>query len=280
MAVKIVTDSVSDITPEMAKSLGITVIPLYVRFGDKVYKDRIEMSSEDFYKKLVSESTGPSTTQPTPKDFTDLYNKLARETDEILVIVLSKKMSGTYDSALAGKKEADKKLKITVIDSEQVIMGSGLLAIAASKAAKKGATLDELTRLTQQAMERVHPVMYLDTLKFLAKGGRIGKAKGLVGGLLSFKPILTIKDGEVSPLTRVRARSAGIEYLYNYVAGFSKVQELAVEYATTPEDADALIERLSAICPKDRIYKSTIGPVVGTYTGPGVISVTVLEGEK
>ena len=122
--------------------------------------------------------------------------------------------------------------------------------------------------------------MYFDTLKFLAKGGRIGKAQGLLGALLSFKPILTMKDGEVSPVTRVRSRNAGLEYLYNHAAAFTKVEKMAVEYATTPEDADQLIKRLSSIFPKVTIYKSTIGSVVGTYAGPGVVAVTVLEAEK
>src|ERR1035437_1750080 len=280
MAVKIVTDSVSDITPEMAKELGITVVPLYVRFGDKVYRDRIEMSTEQFYQRLVSETAGPSTTQPTPNDFATIYTKLGKESEDILVIVLSKKLSGTYESALAAKKMVDKKLRITVIDSEMAVMGLGLIVIAAAKAAKNGATLDELTRITQQSMKRVHPIMYFDTLKFLAKGGRIGKAQGLLGALLSFKPILTMKDGEVSPVTRVRSRNAGLEYLYNHAAAFTKVEEMAVEYATTPEDADQLIKRLSSIFPKVTIYKSTIGSVVGTYAGPGVVAVTVLEAEK
>src|SRR5512142_3436355 len=109
MAVKIVTDSVSDITPEMAKQLGVTVVPLYVRFGDKVYKDRLEMSTEEFYQRLVSDGASPSTTQPTPKDFADTYSRLAKETDDLLVIVLSKKLSGTYESALAAKKMVENK---------------------------------------------------------------------------------------------------------------------------------------------------------------------------
>jgi len=122
--------------------------------------------------------------------------------------------------------------------------------------------------------------MFFDTLKYLAKGGRIGKAQGLLGSLLSIKPILTIRDGEVSPLTRVRSRTVGMDYLYNFVAGFPHIEELAVEHATTPDEAEALVERLSSLFPKERIYKSTVSPVIGTYTGPHVLSVTVLEAEK
>ncbi|MFH1169771.1 MAG: DegV family protein, partial [Chloroflexota bacterium] len=127
------------------------------------------------------------------------------------------------------------------------------------------------------AMPRSHSIMFFDTLKYLAKGGRIGKAQGLLGSVLSVKPILTVKDGEVSPVTRVRSRAAGMDYLYNFVAGFSGIEGLAVEYATTPEDAAVLVERLGAIYPKEKIFRLTVSPVMGTYTGPHVLSVSVLE---
>jgi len=122
--------------------------------------------------------------------------------------------------------------------------------------------------------------MIFDTLKYLAKGGRIGKAQGLLGSLLSVRPILTTRDGEVSPLIKVRSRTAGMDYLCSFVAGCRNIQELAVEHATTPEDADKLVERLSPIYPKKRIYRSTVSPVLGTYMGPSVLSVSVLEGKE
>jgi DegV family protein with EDD domain len=123
-------------------------------------------------------------------------------------------------------------------------------------------------------------VDYFDTLKYLAKGGRIGKASGLVGSLLSVKPILTTREGEMAPLTRVRSLSAGLDYLYNFAAGFKKIEALAVEHATTSVEADKLVERLGAIHPKEKIYRSVISPVIGTYSGPGAIALTVLEAEK
>jgi len=280
MAVKIVTDTLSDITSDMAEGLGITVVPCYVRFGEKVYRDRVEMTTDEFYHRLVHEATLPTTTQPSPGDFLDVYNRLAKEANEILVIVLSSKLSGTYQSAIAAKGTVEKECRIEVIDSETVVMGLGLIVIAVAKAAQAGANLDELINLVHSAMPRSHAVMYFDTLKYLAKGGRIGRAQGLLGSLLSVKPLLTIKDGEVSPLKRVRSRAAGMDYLCDFATGFSKIEELAVEHATTPDDADKLIERLSSVFPKERIYRSTISPVVGTYAGPNVLSVTVLEAES
>ena len=277
MTVKIITDSLSDITSDLAQELGLTVVPVYVRFGEQVYRDRIEMTTEEFYHRLVHDATLPTTTQPPPSDFLDTYQKLAKETDEILVVTLSNKLSGTYQSALQAKSMIEGKCRIEVIDSMTVIMGLGLIVIAAAKAAQAGASLDELVNLVQGAMPRSHAIMSFDTLKYLAKGGRIGKAQGLLGSLLSVKPILTVKDGEVHPVTRVRSRAAGTEYLYNFVAGFPRIEELAVEHATTPDEADALIERLGSLFPKEQIYKATVSPVIGTYVGPHVLSVSVLE---
>lgn len=280
MTVKIVTDTLSDITSDLAGELGITVVPLYVRFGEEIYRDRVEITSEEFYRRLVSESVLPSTTQPTPNDFIQVYDALAKETDEILVIVVSSKLSGTYQSATQAKEMVQGKCRIEVVDSLSVAMGMGLIVIAAVNAVKAGANLDEAADLVRRAVSRSHLIAYFDTLKYLAKGGRIGKASGLLGSLLSVKPILTIRDGEMAPLTRVRSLSAGLDYLYSYAAGFSNIEGMAVEHATTPDDADQLVERLGEIYPKERIYRSVISPVIGTYSGPNALALTVLEGEK
>ncbi len=277
MTVKIVTDSLSDITDELAAELGVTVVPLTVSFGQDSFLDRVTITTDEFYRRLATDPIWPTTTQPSPGIFAEVYNKLADETDEILVIVVSKKLSGTYDSAANAKNMVEKKCRIEVIDSETVVMGLGLIVIAAAKACQAGASLDELVKLVCSLMPKSHAIMSFDTLKYLAKGGRIGKAQSLMGALLSVKPVLTMKDGEVSPLTKVRTRAAGIEYLYNYVAGFPKIQELAVEYATTADEADMIIKRLGSIYPKKRIYRSTVSPVIGTYAGPNVLSVSVLE---
>lgn len=279
MTVKIVTDSLSDITDDLARELGVTVVPLYVRFGEEVYRDRVEITTDEFYHKLVHGDILPTTTQPSPGDFLNVYKKLAKETDEILVITVSGVLSGTYQSALQAKDMVEDKCQIEVIDSRKVAMSLGLIVVEAAKAAKAGAKLDELADLVRKAMPRSHLVIYFDTLKYLAKGGRIGKAQGLMGAMLSIKPILTIKDGEMAPLTRVRSPAAGMDYLYNFVPGFPKIEALAVEHATTPAEADELVERLSSILPKERIYRSIVSPVLGTHAGPNAIALTVLEAE-
>ena len=280
MAVKIVTDSTSDITGELAQKLGVTVVPLTVSFGHESFLDRVEITTDEFYRRLSQESIFPTTTQPAPGAFVDVYNKLAKETDEILTIVISSKLSGTYQSATNAKNMVGNRCRIEVIDSTKVAMGFGLIVIAAAELAQSGASLDEIMAMVNARIPRSHSVFYFETLKYLAKGGRIGKAQGLLGSMLSIKPILTIKDGEMAPLTRVRSKAAGMDYMYNFVAGFPKIEELAVEDCTTPEDADNLVERLSPLFPRERIYRATVSPVLGTYAGPGTLAITVIEAEK
>jgi len=277
MAVKIVTDSLSDITPDISERLGITIVPLIVSFGHESFTDRVTITTDEFYHKLVSNPNWPITTQPPPGDFIKVYDELSKETDEILVITLSTKLSGTYQSAVQAKNMFEGNCRVEVIDSLEVALGLGLLVITVAEAAQAGANLDELTALTRNTMNRSHLIAYFDTLKYLAKGGRIGKAQGMMGSLLSVKPILNVKDGEMSPLTRVRSRAAGMEYLYNFAASFAKIDKLAIEHATTPEDNMKLAQRFEALVPKANIYQSTISPVVGTYAGPGAMALTVLE---
>jgi len=280
MAVKIITDSTSDITSDLAQKLGVTVVPLTVSFGHESFLDRVEISTDEFYRRLSQENIFPTTTQPAPGAFADVYNKLVKETDEILVIVISGKLSGTYQSATNAKNMVSKKCRIEVIDSLKVAMGLGLIVIAAAQAAKDGASLDKVMEVVNKRIPRSHSIFYFETLKYLAKGGRIGKAQGFLGAMLSIKPILTVKDGEIAPLTRVRSKAAGMEYIHNFVAGFPHIDELAVEHCTTPDDADKLAELLSSFIPKERIYRSTVSPVLGTYAGPDALAVTVLEAEK
>jgi DegV family protein with EDD domain len=279
MAVKIVTDSTSDITSDLAQEKGITVVPLTVTFGHESFLDRVEISTDEFYRRLTSEDIFPTTTQPSPGAFADVYNKLAEETNEILVVVISSKLSGTYQSATNAKNMVSNKCRIEVIDSLKVAMGLGLIVITAAQAAQSGASLDEVMAIVNASIPRSHLVLYFETLQYLAKGGRIGKAKGLLGAMLSIKQILTLKDGEIAPLTQRRSKSAGMEYMHSFVARFPHIEKLAIEYCTTPEDVDKLTELLSPLFPKEQIYRSTVSPVLGAYAGPGALAVSIIEAE-
>ena len=276
MTVRIVTDSVADLPSEVAQELGITVIPLNVRFGTEVYRDGIDLTTEQFYDRLVHDKTFPVTSVPSPGTFVEAYDRLAEETDEILVITLSSKLSGTYEVALQSIGLMKRKCRVEVIDSQWATMAEGLVVIAAAKAANSGASLDEVMNITRSNISRVDMRMAFDTLEYLKRGGRIGAAQALLGSVLKVNPIITFKDGVVHPAGRTRSRAKAIDHLYNFAMSFSHIEEMAVEHATTPDEAEMLAERLSSKFPKERIYKAKVGCVVGTHVGPHVLSVSVL----
>ena len=276
MTVKIITDSTSDLPPELAKELGITVIPLYVHFGTDAYRDGIDLTTDDFYQRLTTDKTHPTTSVPPPAAYAEAYDKLAKETDEIMVLTISRKLSATYDSAKQGLGERKSQSRVELVDSRLSLMGLGLIAIAAAKAAKKGADLKEVLALTKDNIPRLDMRIAFDTLEYLRRGGRIGKAQAFFGSLLKINPILTIKDGEVYPAARERSRAKAIDYLVDFAADYASIEEMALEDATTPDEADGLAERLGAKFPKDKIYRSKVSPVIGAHVGPRVLSVTVL----
>ena len=172
-----------------------------------------------------------------------------------------------------------KKCRVEVIDSQTVAGGLGLVVLSAARKAQDGTGMDELLEFTQKALKRSHFLVYFDTLKYLTKGGRIGKAQGFLGSVLSIKPILNLKDGEMSPVTRVRSNSAGITYLNNYVNSFKNIDSILIEHTTSVESADQLAKIIGAAHPKVPILRSTVAPVAGTYAGPNAFAVSVLEAE-
>ena len=279
MMVKIVTDSCSDITPELAEKLGVTVVPLYVQFGDEVYRDNIDLATEEFYRKLAESKVIPTTSAVTPDFFAQLFSKLGEETTEILTIILSQMFSGTYGAALQGKAMVKKNCGIEVIDSRLGAGGQMLLVISAAHMAQSGANLDEIAEWVRKAILRVHVRMTFDTLEYLRRGGRIGKAQAFLGSLLKVNPVLSINDGGTFPVARPRNRAQAIDFLVNFAKSFSHIEALAIEDATTPDELEMLAERLKDLVPPERLYRSKVSPVVGTHVGPHVLAVSVLEAE-
>lgn len=279
MPVKIVTDSVSDIPADVVKGLGITVIPVLVRFGEEVYRDGVDITTDQFYDRLVHSRFLPATSVPAPAVFAETYDKLAKATDEILVITVTSKLSGIHDTALQSIGLMKRKCRVEVMDSQWAVMPQGFIVMKAAQAAQAGASFDEVTDVVRRHIPRVDMRAALNTLEYLKKGGRIGRAEALFGSMLRVKPIITLKDGVVEPAGLARSRTKAMDLLYKFAASYSHIEELAVEAAACPEDTDLLIEQLSAIFPKERIYRSGTTPVIGTYTGPGLLLVAVL-GDK
>jgi len=274
--VAIVTDSVADLPPQVAEELGITVVPLVVRFGTDLYRDGLDLGPDQFYEKLRTNKVLPATSVPPPGAFADAYNTLAEKTNEIAVISLTSKLSATYQVALQAVGLMKKQCRVEVLDTQWAVMAQGFITIAAAKAAQSGASLDEVLDVARHTMRRVDMCAAFDTLEYLERGGRIGKAQAFLGSLLKVNPIIGMKDGEVHPLARERSRAKAIDYLYNYVTNFGNVEGLAVEYATDLDEANRLVQRFHSKYPQVSIYLSRTSPVIGTHTGPSLIVVSLL----
>jgi len=276
MAVKIVTDSLADIPSEVVRELGITVVPLNVHFGTQTFRDGIDLTAERFYDKLVHSKILPTTTVPPLSVFVDTYDKLAKDTDEIVVITFSHKLGAGYVTALEAKGLMKRKCRVEVIDSGWVAMAQGLIVMAAAKAANAGANIAKVVSLTRRNIPRADVRMVFDTLEYLSRGGRIGKAHTFLSSVLKVNPVLGIRDGEVYPFAREHSRTKAIDYLYNFATSFSRIEGMAVEDATTPDEADELAKRLGSKFPKEKIYRSKVAPAVGVHVGPHVLAVSVL----
>lgn len=277
--VRVVTDSTSDLPSQLASDLGIVVVPLNVQFGEQVYQDGVNLSADDFYVKLKGSPTLPTTSQPSAGAFAQIYERLSSETQFILSLHISKKLSGTYHSAMLGKETTERDCHIEVIDSLQASMGLGLMAIAAARVAQAGAGLDELVGMLQQAIPRIHLFGVVDTLEYLHKGGRIGKAQALLGSLLKVKPIIGCQDGETCALGRVRTWHKALNRLSEMVMGFRDIEELAIMRSDNSEEADAYMGRLKSLLPQTRFFRAQFGPVIGTYMGPGSLGIALREGK-
>jgi len=275
MTIKIVTDSTADLPPALAEELGITIVPLYVRFGDETYRDRVDITEDEFYQRLMNDPVHPSTSQPTPQDFANVYRELSKQADGIVSIHISGKLSGTCNSALQAKELVAAECPVEVVDSEMVSMGLGLLATEAATIANSGKGLQQVVEEVKQSISSTHVWALFDTLKYLALGGRIGKAKALLGTILNIKPILVVKDGEMAPASQARTRAKGIGMLYDYVNTVTDIQDLSVVYSTTPDEAQVLADRIGAIFDRSRIRLARLGPVLGVHAGPGALAVAL-----
>ena len=281
MAVRVVTDSTADLPQDLAQGLGITVVPLNVHFGTEVFKDGVDLSPDEFYQRLIDGPVLPKTSQPSVGDFVQVYEQLAQDADGIVSVHISSKVSGTFNAAVQAKGQANATCPIEVIDTYQASMGVGKAAMAVARAAQQGASLEEAATVAQQAASRSQCFVLLDTLEYLEKGGRIGKARALLGTLLSIKPMIIVRDGEVHELAKERTRRKGIARLQQVASEFAPIEDLTVVYSTTPDDARALAQALRDMLPEDKEpHIARFGPVLGTYVGPGALGIGLLRSEK
>jgi DegV family protein with EDD domain len=278
LTIKVVTDSGSDLPLEVAKELGISVVPVYIYFGDKAHKDWVDIEPDELYKRLVEGPVYPTTTQPMPADFAKTYSDLSQDADAIVSIHLPTKVSGTYNAALQGVEIAKPKCEVHVVDSLSISMGLGLIATAAARVAKAGGKLAEVMEETKKAISQTQIRGLLDTLHYLLKGGRITRTKALVGTLLKVKPILTTHDGEIIQAGMARSYAKGIEQLFEFVRNCPNLQEVAIVQSTVPEEANTLKNRIASIIDEKRILMARLGAGLGVHGGPGTLLVAARGG--
>lgn len=274
MRIRVVTDSTSDLPREICRALDITVIPLNVHFGDTVYQDGQDLPAEEFYRKLESSPIFPQTSTKPPDTFAQTYRRLAQEADAILSIHISAAFSGTLNAARLGSMEAG--VPVEIVDSQSASMGLGLLTILAARMAREGASLGEIRSRLDRAIPNTAAYGLFDTLQYLQRGGRIGRAQAFLGSLLRIKPVIAIKGGTVVPIRKARTVSQGLGILCELALARGMPQELSVMQTSDPEAADRLTERLAASYPPERIYRTTIGPVIGCHVGPRAVGVSVI----
>lgn len=277
--VRVVTDSTADLPAEFVQELDITVVPLQVIFGQTAYRDGIDMTSEEFFRRLPDAPELPHTSQPSPADFQQAYERLAEQTDGILSIHLSSRLSGTVETARQAARALGDRCTIEVIDSRTVSMAMGFAVIAAARAAKAGADLNTCADAARSALRRHRLAVTLDTLEYLRRGGRIGRAQAFLGGLLRLKPIVTVRDGETYPLARVRTRKKALEEVLRVCLEGGTLEQAAVMYATTPDEARFLADEIRRRAPGASVHIGRIGPVIGVHGGPGLIGIGAVMAE-
>ncbi|MBN2983504.1 DegV family protein [Cohnella algarum] len=275
MQVAIVTDSTADIPREVRERLGIDMIPLQVHFGDESYLDNIDLEPAQFYEKLKASNVLPKTSQPSPADFHEVYSRHVQAGRPVISIHLSSAMSGTYQSALLAKSMLEDEGNVTVIDSKSASYGYGMLVVEAAEMANQGASVDEITARIDKIRKDTKLYFLVDTLEYLHKGGRIGKASAMFGSLLNIKPILTIDgEGVVSSIDKARGQKRAFARIAELLEADFGSAPLQLSAVVTPGDtamADELIELLHERFAISRFFRSEIGPVIGTHAGPGTV---------
>jgi DegV family protein with EDD domain len=271
--IAIVTDSTADLPEELYRKYKITVVPLSVIFEEKAYiSNGIDITIEEFYEKLKSSKKLPTTAQPSPADFIKAYRELLETSESIVSIHISKKMSGTVDSALLAKKELAGK-DIEIIDSEVTTMALGLIVLKAAQLVDSGASKEEILKNILDIKSKINTLFIPHTLEYLQKGGRIGRAKGLIASLLEIKPLLTLHLGEVSQYKTTRrwnqAKSELLNSMQEMIKDSSKLM-VSIADADLKGDGDEMEARIKELFKPKFLLRTKVGPIVGTHMGPGI----------
>lgn len=280
MGIAIVCDSTADLPPELVKEYGIHIVPLKVHFGEEDYRDGVDISPREFYQKMQASEVLPTTSQPSPGEFAESYRSIFEQgKDTIISIHISAHLSGTHRSAIVAKSMlpgAD----IELVDSQQASTVLGLIVLEAARAAKAGKTKGEILTLVNEMMAKIRVFFMVDSLEYLEKGGRIGKAQAVLGSLLNIKPILTLEEGIIVPAAKTRGRAKGIEQLLSRMQTNIGTGEQSLMGIMHAVEYDGMVNLKNKVRDKWRpleLVVSDIGPVIGTHVGPGTIALIGLK---
>ena len=276
MTVRIVTDSSADLPAELAQQHQITVLPCYVVVDGQTLKDGVDIQADDFYRRLQAGGPTPTTAQPTVADFQAVYQDLTSQGDQVVSIHVSGKLSGTLNSAEQAKGSLDSEA-VEIIDSRLAAMPLGLVVLEAAALAAEGGSHQEVAEKVRQGLDLHHGLFALDTLEFLQKGGRIGKAQAFLGSVLNVKPILRLHEGEAHPVERPRNRERAMHRLVELVKELGPVRRMAVIHSTDAERMAVLKQELTGLLPADQIIEARFGSTLGTYIGPDALGVAITQ---
>ncbi len=276
MTIRIVTDSTADLDSSEIEQYGITVVPLMIHFGSQSYRAGIDIQTDEFYRRLRDSEMLPRTSQPSPAAFQSAYESL-RDAAGIVSVHISGKLSGTLNSARAGVGLLESAPPVELVDTNSASMGLGFAVLAAARAAAGGADLAAVAAAAREAAAQTRLLMLVDTLEYLQKGGRIGKARAFLGTVLKTKPLLELRDGVIEPLERPRTRQRATERLFDLIVRTPEAAEIVVLHGSTPEEAKALAQRVRETLPGVSVRIGHCSPVIGVHTGPGALGAAILR---
>ncbi len=269
--IRVVTDSTSDLPQALRREWEIGVVPLSVNFGNESLRDGVDITHEEFMRRLAASKAMPTTSQPPPGLFEEEYLRLADEGAEGIVSVhLSEKLSGTASSARIAAEAVADRVPVEVVDSRSLSVGLGFQALEAARAARAGRDLPGVAEAVRRIVPNIHIIFFADTLEYLQKGGRIGRAAAIVGSILSLKPLLRLDEGVVVPHERTRTRSKAIDGLVRFVGDFPHIRQLGA-LKSGDADIDTLLDRLAPRFPRERIVVTEVSPVIAVHLGPGAL---------
>lgn len=279
MGVRIITDSTSDISLEQARKMGIAIVPLKVIFGEKEYKEGLEITIDGFYEKLVTTEKLPTTSQPSPDDFLEHFMQAKEAGDSVVAILIAGKLSGTFQSAMIAKDMAEYS-QIYIVDSMTAITGLRLLVEHAVDLRNQGMEAEQIAETLEGLKDRIVLLAMVDTLEYLYKGGRLSKSSAIIGTLLKFKPIITLKDAALWVVGKERGANKGIARLLEAIEEFGTIdRKFPVNFGYTAEDSKTqiLMDKVLEKYPLDKTGVYPVGCVVGTHVGPGACILTYIK---